>query len=179
MPAICAHFIILKINFIMESIISTFHIDLKIIIAQVINFGIVLAVLYFYALKPLNKLMKERSEKIEKGIKDAKENAEVLNNTKNEYKDVITKAKNEAHVLFQDGKKEAETKKNQMIEEATKEVAMMIENGKKSLENEKAKMITETKGEIAALAIKMTEKIIGAKLDGTFDEKTVNEINKL
>ena len=55
----------------MDSIISTFHIDWKIIIAQAINFVIVFAVLYFYALKPLSKLMKERSEKISQGLDDA------------------------------------------------------------------------------------------------------------
>lgn len=163
----------------MDSIINTFHIDWKIMIAQAFNFGVVFVVLYMFALKPLTKIMKERTEKIEKGIKDAKENAEVLNNTKSEYEKVIIKAKNEAHEIFQEGKKEVETKKSQMIEEAKKEVALMIENGKKTLENEKAKMMSETKGEIASLAIKMTEKIIGEKLNGTFNDKTIEELNNL
>ena len=48
----------------MDSIISTFHIDWKIIIAQAINFGVVFIVLYIFALKPLSKLMNERAEKI-------------------------------------------------------------------------------------------------------------------
>jgi F-type H+-transporting ATPase subunit b len=169
----------LKKDFFMDSIINTFHIDWKIMIAQVLNFGVVFVVLYLFALKPLVRIMKERTEKIEKGIKDAKENSEVLNNTKIEYENVINKAKNEAHLMFQEGKKEAENKKNQIIEEAKKEVSSIIENGKKTLENEKIKMMSETKGEIVSLAIKITEKIIGAKMDGTYDEKTINELNNL
>ena len=47
----------------MESIISTFHIDWKIIITQMINISIVFFVLYIYAIKPLFKMMEERSEK--------------------------------------------------------------------------------------------------------------------
>ena len=62
----------------MDSIISTFHIDWKIIIAQAINFGVVFVVLYIFALKPLSKLMAERSEKIKKGIDDAKKSDELL-----------------------------------------------------------------------------------------------------
>ena len=54
----------------MDSIINTFHIDWKIIIAQAVNFGIVFVVLYIFALKPLNKLMAERAEKIKKGVED-------------------------------------------------------------------------------------------------------------
>lgn len=163
----------------MDSIINTFHIDWKIIIAQALNFGIVFVVLYIFALKPLAKIMKDRTATIEKGIKDAKENDEVLNNTKNEYKEVINKAKIEAQGIFQEGKKEAENKKVQMIEEAKKEVALMVENGKKTLESEKAKMLAETKGEITSLAVKIAEKLIGAKVDGSFDEKTINEIKNL
>ncbi len=124
----------------MDSIINTFHIDFKIIIAQIFNFGIVFVVLYIYALKPLNKLMKERSEKITKGINDAKSNAEILNNTKEEYEEALAKARKEADKIFQEGKKEAETKKVFMLERAKDEVAVMIENGKKNLENEKRKV---------------------------------------
>ena len=163
----------------MESIINTFHIDLKIIIAQIFNFGIVFVVLYIYALKPLNKLMKERSEKIEKGINDAKSNAEILNNTKVEYQELITKARKEADKIFQEGKKEAETKKTLMLEKAKEEVAVMIANGKKNFENEKIKMVAQATEEIVSLSVKIAEKILGNKIDESFEEKTMKELNKI
>ena len=110
----------------MDSIISTFHIDWKIIIAQLINFGVVIGVLYFFALKPLVKLMAERAEKIAKGLDYAKTNESILSKTQEEYDAMISKAKNEAHTLFQNSKKEAEIKKNEMLEKARGEVEMMI-----------------------------------------------------
>ena len=163
----------------MESIINTFHIDLKIIIAQIFNFGIVFVVLYIYALKPLSKLMKERGEKIEKGINDAKLNAEILNNTKVEYEEVLAKARKEADKIFQEGKKEAEAKKTIMLEKTKDEVAVMIESGKKNLENEKIKMVAQATEEITSLSVKIAEKILGKKIDGTFNEKTMKELNNL
>ena len=163
----------------MESIINTFHIDFKIIFAQIFNFGIVFVVLYLYALKPLNKLMKERSEKIEKGISDAKSNAEILNKTKAEYQELITKAHKEAEKIFQEGKKEAETKKTLMLEKAKEEVTVMIEGGKKNLENEKIKMVAQATEEISSLSVKIAEKILGNKIDESFDEKTMKELNKI
>ena len=95
----------------MESIISTFHIDWKIIVAQAINFAVVFIVLYIFALKPLSKLMKERTDTIAKGIDDAKSNAAILEKTAKEYEKVLAKARAEANIVFQDGKKEAEAKK--------------------------------------------------------------------
>ncbi|HEY4513032.1 MAG TPA: F0F1 ATP synthase subunit B [Candidatus Paceibacterota bacterium] len=149
----------------MDSIISTFHIDWKIIIAQAVNFGIVFLVLYMFALKPLSKLMKERSEKIGKGIDDAKTNAVVLAKTQAEYDEALIKAKSEANKIFQDGKKEAEAKKAAMLEEAKKEVDGIITNGKKILEAEKVKMVDDAKKEIVALTMLATEKLIKSKQD--------------
>lgn len=163
----------------MESIISTFHIDWKIIIAQAINFGVVFIVLYIFALKPLGKLMKERSEKIAKGIDDAKTNANLLEVSRAEYDKALAKARIEADKIFQDGKKEALTKKALMLEEAKQEVVVVIENGKKMLEAEKIKMVEEAKKEIVTLAMQATEKLIGSKTDGSFNEKTIKELNSL
>jgi len=161
-----------------ESLVNTFHIDWKIIIAQIINFGIALAVLYHFALKPLNKLMKERTDKIEKGINDAKSNQEVLEKTKAEYNKVINQAKMETAFMFQEGKKEVETKKIAMMEKAKKEVASMIENGKKTLESEKIKMIEQARGEITSLAVKITEKLLNDKND-SYEEKAVKELDNI
>ena len=149
----------------MGSIISTFHIDWKIIIAQAINFGVVFVVLYIFALKPLSKLMAERSEKIAQGFNDAKTNATLLEKTAREYEDILIKARSEANKIFEDGKKEALNKKALMLEEAKNEVAGVIENGKKMLEAEKVKMVGEAKKEIISLAMLATEKLISNKQD--------------
>jgi len=149
----------------MDSIISTFHIDWKIIIAQAINFGVVFVVLYIFALKPLSKLMTERSERISKGINDAKTNQALLEKTHAEYEEMLLKARVEANKIFQDGKKEAEVKKVLMLEEAKKEVSVVIGNGKKALEAEKIKMVEEAKKEIISLAMLATEKLLSSKQD--------------
>jgi F-type H+-transporting ATPase subunit b len=163
----------------MDSFINTFHIDWKIIIAQGINFVIVLIVLYFLLVKPLKKLMGERSKKIEGGLNDAKRNALLLENTKKEYDIIITKARNEAQVIFQEGKKEAETKKTEMLENAKNEVDNMVLNGKKVLLSEKAKIIEEAKQEIVSLVVKATEKLLESHPDEKFDETAIKEIKKI
>ncbi|HAQ02788.1 TPA: ATP synthase F0 subunit B [Candidatus Nomurabacteria bacterium] len=163
----------------MDSFIETFHIDWKIIIAQAINFVVVLFILQYLALKPLKKLMKERSERIEGGLNDAVKNAEILKSTKAEYDEVIAKARQEAHTIFQDGKKEAEEKKKEMLASASLEVENMIVNGKKVLESEKNKMIEEAKTEIVSLVVKATEKLLETHKDESFDKKALEEIKKI
>ncbi|MEA3399545.1 MAG: F0F1 ATP synthase subunit B [Patescibacteria group bacterium] len=160
----------------MDSLINTFHIDWKIIIAQAINFGVVFLVLYLFALKPLKKLMDKREDKITKGVEDAKHNAELVQKTKEEYDEVITKAKSEAHQLFQQGKKDAEIKKTEMMTQAKEEVSTLIANGKKTLDNEKVKMVEEAKKEVVDLVVKVTEKILEENDNKFLDKKTIEKI---
>jgi F-type H+-transporting ATPase subunit b len=163
----------------MDSLITTFHIDWKIIIAQAINFGVVLLVLYLFALKPLKKLMSERETRISGGLKDAKENAELIEKTKNEYNNVINKAKTEAQQIFQEGKREAEAKKVEMLENAKSEVNKMILSGKKTLEAEKNKMVEEAKGEIVSLVVKATEKLLETHGNESYDKEAIEQIKKI
>ncbi|MSU55544.1 MAG: ATP synthase F0 subunit B [Candidatus Taylorbacteria bacterium] len=149
----------------MASIISTFHIDWQIIVAQAINFVIVFAVLYIFVLKPLNKLMAERSEKIAKGVHDARQNAEMLALTKTEHEAIILKAKSDAQAIFQDGRKKSEAKRAEMLEEAKADVEKLIANGKKTLEAEKVKMVEEARMEVSSLVVEATKKILEKRQD--------------
>jgi len=163
----------------MDSFIGTFHIDWTTMIAQAINFIIVLFVVDLLAIKPLKKMMAKRSENIKKGLDDAEKNQEILAKTKKEYDDIVSKAKTEAYKIFEEGKKDAEIKKTEIIENAQKEVDTMIANGKKNLESEKAKMIDEARGEIVSLVVKATEKLLESSDSKSFDEKALKEIKKM
>ncbi|MES2416158.1 MAG: F0F1 ATP synthase subunit B [Patescibacteria group bacterium] len=147
----------------MDSLISTFHIDFKLMIAQLFNFALVFVCLYFIAAKPLRKLIGERDEEIKKGLADAKTNAEMLENTAKESEAAMRKARTEANEIFDKAKKEVEKKKTEMLESAQKEVASMLAQGKKTLDSEREKMLNEVKNEVAGLVISATEKILVEK----------------
>jgi F-type H+-transporting ATPase subunit b len=163
----------------MDSFITTFHIDWKIIIAQAINFIIVLIILYFLVLKPLRKLMAERSDTIAGGLTNAKANAELLQKTTAEYEAVLAKARTEAHEIFQEGKKEAEIKRAEMMENAKADVDALIASGKKSLEAEKGKMMEDAKREIVSIVVAATEKLITDITDESIDTKITKRISKI
>ena len=76
----------------MEQIIETFHLDIKLLLAQAINFAIVFAVLYYFVIKPLTKVMAERSRKIEKSLEDAEKVEKRLEQTEEEYNKKILEA---------------------------------------------------------------------------------------
>ncbi|SRR6266481_6708779 len=62
----------------MSALLTQLGINWKLLLAQGINFGLLVVVLTLFVYRPLLKLMKERREKIEFGLKGAEEAAKRL-----------------------------------------------------------------------------------------------------
>jgi len=162
----------------MESLVSTFHLDIKLLIAQVINFAIVFAVLYFFALKPLLKVMAERTGKIEQSLADAKRIEEKLNQAESERKDVINVAKKEAGLIFERVSVEAEEKREEMAAKAKEEIGQIINKEKERMRQEKAETLKEIKAEVADLVVASLEKLLDKKMNSKNDAELIKKIVK-
>jgi len=162
----------------MDSLIETFHIDIRLLLAQVINFGIVFFVLYFFALKPLIKVMSDRTKKIEKSIDDAKKIEEKLIVTEEDYKNIIAKAKKEANDILEKASVQANKKEKEMIIKAKEDIGEIIEQEKAKMQVEKAKTLKDIKKEVSDLVIVAVSKILEKKIDNKKGKELIENIIK-
>ncbi|KKP87434.1 MAG: ATP synthase F0, B subunit [Parcubacteria group bacterium GW2011_GWC1_35_8] len=149
----------------MDSIISTFHIDWKIIIAQAINFIIVFVVLYMFALKPLGKLMAERTEKIKKGLIDSKKANGLLEKAGEEYKENTIKLRKISADAQKELQKDLEKLKIENLERIKKDNDEWNKKRIIQMEIDKKAIVESARKEIVDIAMKATEKILGSKKD--------------
>ena len=159
----------------MDSIIQTFHIDAKLLIAQIINFAIVFAVLYKFALKPLQKIMEERSAKIEKSLEDAKKINEKLTKTEEEYNKVISKARKKANEILEQANIQAQKNKEQTIAKTKEEIGIVINKEKENIRQEKENILREIKKEASVLVIAVAEKLLNKKIDNKEDKEFIEK----
>jgi F-type H+-transporting ATPase subunit b len=162
----------------MDELIKTFHIDWKLIIAQAVNFAIVLFVLWKFAYKPILKTLNDRSKKIEKGIKDAENAGKKLAQTEEKEKEVLGNARKEAQVILAKAEDSAKKNQEEMENIAKSQSDKIIASAKAQIEEEKQKMLKEVKSEIGDLVISATEKIIGEKLDKNKDKELIEKAIK-
>jgi F-type H+-transporting ATPase subunit b len=160
----------------MEAIIETFHIDLKLLIAQAINFAIVFFVLYFFALKPLFKIMAERTGKIEKSLEDAQKIEKRIIEIENDYDAALSKAKKEAALIMEKAGSLGEKKKTEMVAKAKEEIGQIINQEKAKMQSEKSKVLKEIRKEMADLIVASLEKILEEKVDLKKDKEIINKI---
>ena len=159
----------------MDSLISTFHIDWHLIVAQAVNFVVVIAVLYFFALKPLKKLMDERGATIKGGLENAEKQKELVAEQQKQYDAALAEARAQAAVMLKEAKKDTEAYRADMMAKAQADVAASIESGKKQLEAEKGKMMDEAKKELVSLVMGATEKVLGSAVSEKVESKLVEE----
>ena len=162
----------------MEELIKTFHIDIKLIIAQAVNFGIVLFVLWKFAYKPILKTLNDRSSKIEKGIQDAENSQIKLADMEKKEKAVLLQAREEAQKIIQQAEKTAIANVQELEIKAKEQSEKTLEEAKKQIEQEKNKAVKEAKSEIAELVMSATEKIIGEKMDSSKDKELIEKAIK-
>ncbi len=82
--------------------------NLGYLIFQVLNFTIVLVLLYAWAYKPIVNRLETRKKKIAQGIEDARIAAEARANAEKEARDIITKAQAEANQKVREATERAE-----------------------------------------------------------------------
>lgn len=162
----------------MDSLISTFHLDLKLIIAQLVNFTVVAVVLWFFALKPLIKVMSERTKTIEKSLSDAKKIEDRLAKTEAEKRQILEVTKKEAAGILEETNKKAEVNKKEMVDKAKSEIEKLVEKGKYQLASDREKMLSEVKAQVADLVIDATKKVLGEALTKDVDKKVIEDAIK-
>ena len=159
-------------------LLTNLGIDWRLLIAQLINFGILLAVLYRFLYKPVLKLLHDRSARIEAGLKNADEVEKKLNEASVTYERKVLEARAEAQKIVEMAKKEAEKVRAELAAHAQNEAAHIVEAGRQKLSAEKEKIMHEAEHELADLVAEATAHVLGEAVTQEIDQKLIDEAVK-
>jgi F-type H+-transporting ATPase subunit b len=158
-----------------SNVATMFGLNWNLFIAQLVNFGIVLFILWKWVFGPLGKKLSERTEKIEKSLLQAKEIEQKHKEAEAERLAQLERARKEAGNIIERAEKLAVQTKEQILAEAKQASEKMIAQTKASLQDEKNKLMREVREEAANLVVAATEKIIRQKLDLKKDQELIKQ----
>jgi F-type H+-transporting ATPase subunit b len=153
-------------------LLHTFGIDPVLLIAQFINFAIVILLLKKFLYKPILSMLKTREEEIKRGVADAEKARQVLEETVQKEKKILQAAQSDAKKLIDEAKKQAEY----MLEEARKESKKQTDQMIKEARNQ---IISETKlaeKQLATHVAKLAIDFLDISIRDVFTEKDRNEV---
>jgi len=159
----------------MGELISKLGIDGKLLIAQIINFGILLFVLKKFLYKPILDILEQRRVKIEKGLKNAERLEGEMGRVKEAREEVLRKANKSAAKILEEARELADSKKSEIIALAQSESERLRVQTQVDLEREKEKVMAEAREELSELVFMATEKVARTKMDPQKDKELVKE----
>lgn len=144
----------------MGDLFQAFGVNWKLLVTQVINFGLLLVLLRYFLYKPVLAIIDERKLKIAKGVADAEEAAQKLALAEAEKESLIKDANVKAEEIVAEAKTYATEKGNTLVHEAEAKSEAILSDAQARAEEAKHRALKESEAEVAKLAILGAEKIL-------------------
>jgi F-type H+-transporting ATPase subunit b len=137
----------------MDALLNAFGLNGPLLLAQLVNFGILITALYFLLYKPVLKVLEERRMLVAKGVDDAKRAEEKLAGADSEATKIVAKADAEAADLLSSAREAANSEKAKLVKDAEARAAAIASDAEARAKEASAKMLRESEKEIARLAV--------------------------
>ncbi|MCT2585066.1 F0F1 ATP synthase subunit B [Actinophytocola gossypii] len=135
------------------------------IILGLVAFGLLLFVLWKFAVPRFEAAYKERSEKIEGGIKRAEQAQADAEKALQEYKAQLADARAESARIRDDARLEAEQIKEELRVQAQEEAARIVAQGQAQLEAQRSQIVAELRADLGRTAVELASRIVGESLE--------------
>lgn len=148
-------------------IFKDFGVNPFLLVAQIVNFLIILFILKRFMYKPVLDILKKRENEIKQGLKDAEEADKKLLSAEQEEKQILQKAHATAENIIADARLEADELKAKKEEQTKAEAQRLLEQARQTIEQETKAAEERLMVKIGEIAISLLEK----SLTGIFGEK--------
>lgn len=163
-------------------ILDQFGIQPVLLLAQIVNFLIILFVLKKFFYKPIVKMLDDRKKRIEESIENAAFIEEKLTKTEEKTAQILDHARDNAQAIISDAKTEAQRIYNEAINEAKASGEEMIAQTRAEIVREKENMKKELEKETMILLSAVVQKVLGKTLKTSekqnLTQKALSEISK-
>lgn len=151
----------------LAEIFKNFGIDAKILIAQIVNFAIVVTAIYYLGIRPVLKTIDDRQEKIAESLKNAEEIKIQMAEADAQRKEMLQQASQESKKTVDDARRAAKELLERETQETSRKTAEMLEKAQQSIEQERKKMLAEVREEIARLVVLTSSRVLSEELGET------------
>jgi len=157
-----------------EKIARTFGIDWSHLIAQIISFCIVCGLLYWWAYRPILKILAERRRQITQGLVDTENIRAELARTEVQRQEVLLKANAQATKIIEEAHAAAAWVRQLETQRAVAAAEQIVVKARESIAQDQERMLSELKREVGRLVIQTTLTLTG-KILTTEDQRRLAE----
>jgi len=156
--------------------VAELGINLALLIAGVVNFVILLALLRIFAYLPVMKMLDERSAKIQESLAASERMTKQAEEAELAFKEKIREASVQGQLILDRASKTSEEIRARAVEEAKEEAGIVLARAREEISREKVETVVALRREYADLVTLAAGKVIGKSLDKKAHENLINEV---
>jgi F-type H+-transporting ATPase subunit b len=151
-------------------------ISLPTLVAQIVNFVILLVILYMVAYRPIMRMLDERSRRVKESMDQAETLKEQSASAGEEIKKQFEAAGKEVQERIARAVRSGDEVKQKAKEEARQEAEVLIARARSDIQRERDEAIGDLRKEFADLTIMAAEKVIDRSLDKKAHRQLIDKV---
>jgi F-type H+-transporting ATPase subunit b len=155
---------------------SKLGIDWTLLVAQLVNFTILITILYYFLYKPMLDMFQKRKNTISRSLKEAKKIEEDLKNLEQVKDAEMREARIQSKGLVTKATAAAEEQKERILSETKNTSDKLVTEAKGIIRREKEQMLKDLEKETGGLAVLMVEKFFKKNMTKAEQEKIAKDI---
>jgi len=159
-------------------ILDQFGVDIRLLIAQMVNFAILLVVLKFVLYKPVLKMLEDRKQRIIEAEENANSIEKRLEKIEAEREKVMSKVSQEATQILEEATKNASDIIAESHVKAAEDIKLLISKAKDQIAQDRENMRSEIRSELADLVSTAMTSIYSKKLTKADQEEIIKQTLK-
>lgn len=151
-------------------------IEWNVLLAQLVNFGILFGLLFIVLYKPMRRMFDERSARIKASMEQAEGIKEQLAQTQEQVREQLEAARREGQAILARAAQMGEQLKEEAKQEAKQEAAAIVVMARAEIERERDAAIAQLRNQFVDLAIAAAEKVVSKTLDREKHRQMIEEV---
>ena len=151
-------------------------INLPSLIAYLLNFLILLGILYLLAYKPIIRLLDQRAERIRESLAAADEARQEATSAREAIEEQINEARREGQRLLDQAREASDRFRGEEMDRARGEAEAFIERAHTDIQRERDAAIQEVRANFGELAITAAERVIRRSLDRQAHQELISQV---
>ena len=149
--------------------------NVPVLIAQMVNFFILLVVLRIFLYKPILNMLDRRSQRIREGMEAAEQSKEQATQAEEEVARQLDEARRQGQTLVGQAQEAATRIQEEARSQARRDSEIQLERARSEIQLERDQAIAELRKEFADLTVSAAEKVIGQSLDRQAHRRLIDE----
>ena len=145
------------------------------LIAQIINFGLLAFLLARFLYRPVLNALQARTARIQESIENAEQVKQQLSRAQQDYEAQLSKARQEAAQIIAQATERAQVQAREVIANAQAEAERIRAEGQQQAQQEREQLLRGLQGQLANLVTQTASTVIGQELSNGGHDRLIQQ----